>query len=110
MVVEMSSAILFDDKSVKGFIKENLKKICQSRITPTKLFVELQSQLGDKYAIAQEGSDIYIRPDKRKNITNVENEVRAIVNNLAKEKDFDLNFLFKVTRGTNGIIIRTKRL
>jgi cell division protein FtsX len=98
---------LFESPAIKNKIATQFKMIKKSEISTEQILDKLEDELRDKYTVNRSNSQIYIKVDKRKNITNVRNEVEDLLNSI--EVPYDKNYLFKLLSGQNEIIVRIRR-
>jgi hypothetical protein len=103
----MTTVAFYEDKKINKMMKNNLQQIQQHNIRPKVIMAQLANMLKPKYTVLLEDTEIIIKPDKRKNLDQVEQEIIKLTETLLH--GMDINFIFRLSKSSSEIILKQKR-
>lgn len=107
----MNTALtLFENKRVCNYMKSQFKTIRKSKIDPEIVLTQLIETYKDRYCFTRISTvEISIKIDKKKNGKQLESEIRDHLVAIVNESSVNINFLFKIIKNNNELIVRAKR-
>ena len=94
---------LYESKSISNRFKKHIKII--KKVDVNTIINDIKSKLEDKYNIIVNGTELFIKTDKRKNIEDVKKEIEEFLSKF----DFDTRFLLRIATISNGVVIKVRR-
>jgi len=108
---DMNAAVnLFENKTVRSYLKSQFRVIRDYNIDPGEILTQLMEAYNEKYCFTRISNlEICVKADKKKNLQHLEAEIREQLSTFINRSDVNINFLFKIMKGPNELIIRAKR-
>jgi hypothetical protein len=105
-------AVLLQNKIVSHYVHSQFKKLKKNKdvINCKVILNKLAEKLKETYTIVNQTSDeLIIKFDKKKNVDDIKNDIKSNIQSLV-DKDIDIDFLFRIIKNNNELIIRAKRM